>query len=282
MLIPVSATQLSDGEVVSKFISLRSQILRLVKSTWRRDKFKPNLEFTTTQIRFLGPFIRGKVDMRYLDDRLRSVMFAFLHAHILGKRSYALGGYLTHLEKQVGEFEDWMWKQLPTGIYLSSVLLCFLSLVQQKSNESSDRRSSIIDWRIATMKVTAGLDKDKYHKARSLARGIWEFFEVFDFRSDKSVVDGKRMLEKICYDAVDLSLMMRNAKDEYLVESDLGVVGMPISSCEDFAEEEASQPARSVNPGSIAFYVHGVLVKLPNGNVKDKKVLEKAQAVVYC
>lgn len=151
-----------------------------------------------------------------------------------------------------------------------------------KANVSTDHYSSMIDWRIATMKVTAGLDKDKYHTARSLARGIWEFFEVFEFRSDKSVADGKRRLEKICNDAVDLSLMMRNAKDEYVVESALGVVGMPISECEDFAEEEASQPARSEHPGSIAYYTHGVLTKLPNGNAQDKKVLEKAQAVVYC
>lgn len=151
-----------------------------------------------------------------------------------------------------------------------------------KSNELSDRCNSIIDWRIATMKVAEGLDKDKYRKVRSLERLIWGLFEVFDFRSDKAAAEGKRMLEKICHDAVDLSLMMRNAKDEYVVESALGVVGMPISRCEDFAEEEASQPARSEHPGSIAYYTHGALAKLPNGNVKDKKVLEKAQAVVFC
>lgn len=162
-------------------------------------------------------------------------------------------------------------------LYLSSV-----SLVQPKSNEASDRHKSIIDWRIATMKVTAGLNKDKYQIARSLAREIWNFFQVFDFRSDKSAVEGKRLLEKICNDAVDLSLMMRHAKDEYLVESALGTVGMPISRYGEFAEEEASQPAHWHHRGTIAFYIHGVLTKLPNGNVKDKKILEKAQAVVYC
>lgn len=132
------------------------------------------------------------------------------------------------------------------------------------------------------MKVVAGLSKDKYHEARSLERGIWTFLEIFEFKSDKSAAEGKRMLEKICNDTVDLSMMMRNAKDEYLVESHLGIVGVPISACEDFAEEEASQPAHSECPGSIAFYTHGVLAKLPHGNTKDKKVLEKAQAVVYC
>lgn len=67
-----------------------------------------------------------------------------------------------------------------------------------------------------------------------------------------------------------------------MVKSGLGTIGMPISSCEDFAEEEASQPARSQHPGSVAYYIHGALGKYPNGNVEDVKVLEKAQAVVCC
>lgn len=132
------------------------------------------------------------------------------------------------------------------------------------------------------MKVTAGLHEDKYQNARALARELWDLFKIFEFRSENSAVEGERLLEKICNDAVDLSLMMRNAKDEYLVESDSGVKGKPISRCEDFAEEEAPEPARSHHPGTIAFYTHGVLAKLPNGNVGDKKILEKAQAVVYC
>lgn len=122
MLIPVNETQLSDGEVVSKFASLRSQILKLVKSIWRRDKFKPDLELTNNQKMVFIPFMEGRVDMRYLDNRLRSVVFETLHAYVLGKRSYALGGKLIRLEDHLGEFEDWMWKQLPTGNYPSPTI----------------------------------------------------------------------------------------------------------------------------------------------------------------
>lgn len=126
VLIPVSETQLSDGEVVSKFTSLRSQILKLVKSTWRRDNFKPGIELTKNHTAFLGPFMEGKVDMRYLDNRVRSIIFEALHACILGKRCYHLDENLTHLEGQVGEFEDWMWKRLPTGKYLYPAFICLL------------------------------------------------------------------------------------------------------------------------------------------------------------
>lgn len=136
---------------------------------------------------------------------------------------------------------------------------------------------------MATMKATADFDQDKYHKARTVERDIWSFFNIFDFKSESTADEGKRMLEKICNDAVDLNMMMRNAKDEYFVRMMSGTSGRSISLCDDqeFAEEEASQPIRSQHPGSVAYYIHGALAKHPNGNLGDVKVLEKAQAVVY-
>lgn len=123
VLIPVSETQLSDGEVVSKFISLRSQILKLVKRTWRRDKFKPNIELTQDHVNILGPFMDDRVDMRYVDNHMRGIVFKTLHARILGKRTYALGGSHTRVEDLLGEFEGWVWEQLPTGNGSSPTLL---------------------------------------------------------------------------------------------------------------------------------------------------------------
>lgn len=79
MLIAVSEPQLSDGEVVGKFASIRSQILKLVKSTWRRDKFKPEFELTNNQMRVFGSFTEGRVDMRVIDNRIRSIIFQTLH-----------------------------------------------------------------------------------------------------------------------------------------------------------------------------------------------------------
>lgn len=119
MLIPVSETQLSDGEVVSKFTFLRSQILKLVKSTWRRDRFKRSPVLTGSQRKVFGPFMENQVDMKYLDNRLRCTVFSFLFRYIFDKRNYALGGKFPDLEDHLGEFEDWMWKHLPTGNYLS-------------------------------------------------------------------------------------------------------------------------------------------------------------------
>lgn len=89
------------------------------------------------------------------------------------------------------------------------------------------------------------------------------------------------MLEKICNDAVDLRLMMRSAKDEYHVDSVSGALEQPISKYEALVEEEASQPASSHDPETVAYLITGALIKFPNGDIEDRRVLEKAQAVVY-
>lgn len=115
MLIPTQEIQLSDSEVVSKFVCLRSQILRFVKRTWCCDKFKPGFEFTKEHERFLQPFVNGRVDMKYLDNRLRGRIFAHLHHAIFGVRTYALGGTHDGLDAALGKLETEMWNQVPEG-----------------------------------------------------------------------------------------------------------------------------------------------------------------------
>ncbi|KAJ4387859.1 hypothetical protein N0V93_008462 [Gnomoniopsis smithogilvyi] len=258
MLIPANETQLSDGEVIGRFTSLHSQILKLVKTTWRRDVLKPGVRLTDEQAKLLGPYIDGKVDVKYLDNRLRRVIFIYVKTRILNARTYALGEGLTRWDEQLGDFEDLMWKKLP-----------------------KDHHGSIIDWRIATMNATTGLRQGKYRRARIVQRSLWQFFQMFETRTDKSATEGARLLEKICNDAADLNLMMRNAKDEYLIAALPHIVGQPISEHEDVVEEEASQPARSQHPETVAYLITGALMKRPYGNLEDIKVLEKAQAVVY-
>lgn len=75
---------------------------------------------------------------------------------------------------------------------------------------------------------------------------------------------------------------MRNAQDEYAISLIPCVLHNPIEEYEDIVEEEASQPASMHHhPETVARIITGTLLKYPNGSIKDKKVLEKAQAVVY-
>lgn len=112
MLIPTSKAQLSDAEVVGKFTALRSQILALVKSTWRQQ-FRNHVQATELRERIFNPFREGKVEMRYLHNCLRSLVFEVIHCRILDVRHYALGEDFGKVDKALGEVESFMWKNLP-------------------------------------------------------------------------------------------------------------------------------------------------------------------------
>lgn len=128
MLIPANETQLSDGEVVSKFTSLRSQILKLVKTTWRRDRFKSNFKITASHERILRPYIDGKVSMKYLDNWLRGVVFFHLKAYIFDLRTFSLAGKNVGLDDGLGKFETLMWEELPRGNHIHPTLALPLSI----------------------------------------------------------------------------------------------------------------------------------------------------------
>lgn len=83
--------------------------------------------------------------------------------------------------------------------------------------------------------------------------------------------------------AYALSLIMRTVKDDYQVNMLARAVGEPIAAWDAAAEDEFNQPGTSKGekPDTIAYFITGVLAKVPYDNPKDVKVLEKAQAVVF-
>lgn len=131
------------------------------------------------------------------------------------------------------------------------------------------------------MKAMVHFRDDKYSLASAAFSAIWDLFDVLETRSDISAAEGRQKLGKICIDAVDLSLMMRNSKDEYVIDTVSHVLNRPIAEHEDIVEEAASQPAYLNHPETVAFTVTGALMKFPSGNTRDRRVLEKAEAVVY-
>lgn len=151
------------------------------------------------------------------------------------------------------------------------------------SNELADVHTSLADWRLATMKATSVLRGDGDVLARAAREAIESFFEIYEPKSATEINEQAQLLQKLCKDAVDLNMMMRSAKDEYLVKVPHESVGKPISDCENIAEEESSHPGRYYNgkPGTIAYFITGALIKKPYDNPADVKVLEMAQAAVY-
>lgn len=120
MLIPANETQLSDGEVLTKFTTLRSHILKLVKTTGLRD-FDPNQWYISEQQhRILSPFAEGKVNMRYIDNRLRGVVFSILTKHIFSVRHYPVEAKHEHLGEALRNAESYMFNMLPKGNNMKS------------------------------------------------------------------------------------------------------------------------------------------------------------------
>lgn len=132
------------------------------------------------------------------------------------------------------------------------------------------------------MKSTTSLRNDKDDHAKRAHSAIVEFFDILQPRSDEAKTEGLKLLEQICKNAMELSLMMRSAKDEYIVYSP-PFLGQLISGHEDLIEEEDFYPATKPMhiPGTIKYYITDALIKYPYGSTKDMIVLQKAQAVVY-
>lgn len=123
---------------------------------------------------------------------------------------------------------------------------------------------------------------DGHSLACAAYNAIETFFAIFEQRNDKKA-EGSQLLEKICTDAVALSLMMRTVKDDYYVDMLARAVGDPITAWDSTAEDEFNQPAilKGEKPDTIAYFITGALAKVPYDNPEDVKVLEKAQAVVF-
>lgn len=123
MLIPASETQLSDSEVIAKFSLLQSHILRFVKTVTRSHDFKKArvMETTEEQTRILSPFASGKINMRYLDDRLRGVVFSILDDQIFSVRHYSLGQKDTRLGNILCKAESYLREKLPKGNNMSTI-----------------------------------------------------------------------------------------------------------------------------------------------------------------
>lgn len=76
--------------------------------------------------------------------------------------------------------------------------------------------------------------------------------------------------------------MIRQMKDNFIVDDLEGAVGKPLSEWEEFAEEvESVVVDRRHEPGTIAYVIAGALIKNPKENPEKVLVLEKAEVAVY-
>ncbi|KUI61321.1 hypothetical protein VP1G_08475 [Cytospora mali] len=261
MLVPRSEDQVSDSEVQRKFTALRSLITRLVRATWAK-RFKNNIDdmaLSNGQREFFRHFTGADAQWKTLHNRLRFFVFYSLHQAMLGRSYYTLREGYKSIDSNLESVEVFMREHLP-----------------------EEGRGLLIDWRIATMKATEHFRDDKQYLPLAAKGQIWDFFSVLQTNGPAAEEKGRQMLEQICTDAADLTLLMRKAKDHLYINGFFTTGGELVSEYDSYIEEEASEAAGSTNkPQTIAYVLFGALVKNPKENPKDIRVLEKAQVVVY-
>lgn len=91
-----------------------------------------------------------------------------------------------------------------------------------------------------------------------------------------------RKLQTICDEAVELSMMIRQAKDYIVVANCEHAVGEPLSDYDGVMDEVTFAKADdSHKRGTIAYVICGALVKQSKEDPGQVIVLEKAEVAVY-
>ncbi|KAG8162544.1 hypothetical protein KVR01_008309 [Diaporthe batatas] len=255
MLVPVSEKQTHDMDVIAKFNTLNKSIIGLTRQTWK-TAFKPGVDFrrmSGPQQHLLGP----SIPISY--DRLQSLVFMGIDECIFGPQQYFLGRRFREMEEHIQEVE----KDL-------------------NRNMTGDDRQRILEWRDATFKVTESFRDNGSQLALDAQHDIWDFFSVIDVRDAAAERAGQKKLKEICENAAELSVMIRQLKDYFNIDNLASTLGKPVSEFEEWAEEFACVPAPAgCQPGTIAYVIHGALMKSPKENLERVLVLQKALVAVF-
>lgn len=277
MLIPVSEDQILDADVVQKFRYLRSSMLALVRRTWSlkmRDDFDLS-SLSKDQHIIFKPV--GTTDY----DRLRYAVFYFIHQRIIGTHNYFLENGFEKCESGLRQVEKELVEKSPTGkrkfgTRNYQVSPCMTTYMP------AENRKLVMEWRNASFKATKSFRGNGRRLSIDTQQLIWNFFGPLQKLSPAAEGVGRQKLEALCDAAVDLSLNIRQLKDNFWVDDMSRATGKPIAEWEQFAEEMASVPAgNGKQPGTIAYAITGALMKSPRENLEKLLVLEKAEVVVY-
>lgn len=95
MVVPVSEKQVLDADVMQKFTALRASIVGLVRQTWIPE-LKDDCDSLGLSL-LQGDLITTDLPLTY--DRLRYMVFFFIHASVFDTQSYFLGHPFENVEQ---------------------------------------------------------------------------------------------------------------------------------------------------------------------------------------
>lgn len=146
----------------------------------------------------------------------------------------------------------------------------------------AENRTLVLEWRNAGFKATETFRGDGRRLSHDTQSEIWDFLGPLEMMDPAGEAIGRKRLEAICDAAIDLSLTIRQLKDNFWVDNMASAVGQPISEWDQFTEKMASVPADDdEQSGTIAYVIAGALIKNPKENPEKVLVLEKAEVAVY-
>ncbi|KAI1143758.1 hypothetical protein F5Y05DRAFT_5478 [Hypoxylon sp. FL0543] len=261
ILVKESPKYIIDNVAVQRFVSLRSQIFKFVKTTYDINPPLINHHIQTQrQKEFFAPFRCEAWRKKYLVNRVCALVFRVVDREILSRAFFGPGG-----SPDSDEF----------NASLETLESTFLNCLPRENLKE------FVDWRTATIKC-GSLFPSSSCTAFNTAQLIWKSLAPIAWKTNASE-KGSKLLIKLCEDALTLNTDLRNSRDVFEVRS--GFEG-PLAAHAEYAEEMASEEIGSHTkhigkPEDVAFCIFGALVKRTEEDPTKDIVLEKASVAVF-
>ncbi|OTA60001.1 hypothetical protein K449DRAFT_384761 [Hypoxylon sp. EC38] len=262
MLIKEAPDHILDNVAIQKFASLRSLIFKFVKSTFNTQSpiAKSQISMDRQQHAIFSPFRDEVWRKKYSVNRLCGLVFSILWELIFSRRLFGPGGSQ--------ELDD-----LHSSLEYVEFLL--------HNNIPKENLKEFIDWRSASIKCGSFFGANPTIACRAMDT-IWSFLQPVAIKpgaEDK----GKKLLAKLCKDALELNTDLRRSRDIFEVRTGFrGPLEGHTAYADELASEELGEHTKQAGqPGDIAYCVFGALVKRTEEKPTEDIVLEKASVVVY-
>ncbi|KAM0128668.1 hypothetical protein ACHAO1_008895 [Botrytis cinerea] len=273
-----SGREPEDATIIKAFCKLREGVQRVILKFCTMDQ-PPRQGAPPTRYKISLPnFWDRQLSSREIQNRVREEVFWHLSRSLLFVRSFGLEG----IEKR-SEVE---------GRTIEKGLRDFEGQIKLAASDPQDH-VDIATWRTATLKCAkllhakAGSDHVDY--VAETANQLNSFLTPIRIQHDDMSIDVreeqklKEHLMQLCRDSYSLTLLLRECRNTYLCE--FQKQGELINPEEAEAhDKERRQPPCGENEGEqiVAYTLFGALVRIPEGNPKNRVVLQKSWVVVQC
>ncbi|TGO59369.1 hypothetical protein BCON_0045g00310 [Botryotinia convoluta] len=273
-----SGREPEDATIIKAFSNLRKGVQRVILKFCTMDQ-PPRQVAPSTHHQFSLPnFWNGHLNSREIRNRVRAEMFWYSRESLLFVRSFGL----EDLEKR-SEVE---------GRTIEKGLRDFEDKIELAASDPQDH-ADITTWRTATLECAkllhakAGSDHADY--VAKTANELNSFLAPIRIQHEDVNIDLREQqklnehLMQLCRDSHSLTLLLRGCRNTYRCEVQKQGKLMDPEEAEAQDKERRQTPCGG-NEGEqiVAYTLFGALVRIPEGNPKNRVVLQKSWVVLEC